>query len=342
MPPFVLNTYVRFFHFLKKPDQGSYKRMGTLFKTKSLLSLMLLNIVFTGLWLTGYLLFNQDLLNKANTGLFYFNIFGVLAMIVLIDPFLEELIFRLPMKYNRNFVLRFIVYLIGLNKTVEDKESLANNVKKAWRTYFWIFFYAMSSLFAFVHIFNYPNFKQLLLWSPILTCTQFFCGMIIGYIRIRFGFVWGWYYHALHNMLVIFLLMAFMGGFARQNQNYSNNSNRQKDWVKEHYEKNLDFKIEKRKFKSYRVSHPEYSLTIFVGRDLNGIISGYGVTPNRIFFDRTSPEYILKTLSTVDLSVQDPDSLSLTVELIMKTPQNNSDKARNILEREMFKALSIK
>jgi hypothetical protein len=338
----LLQSYKRFFQFLKNPDQGSFKRMGTLFKTQTLLSLMLLNVVFTGLWLSGYLFFNQDILKNANSGLFVFNYLGVLAFIVLIGPFLEELIFRLPMKYNRNFLLRFLVYLMGLKRTDEKKELLEFNVKKAWRKYFWIFFYVMSSIFAFAHIFNYPDFKHLLLWSPILTCTQFFCGMIIGYTRIRFGFIWGWYYHALHNMLVIFLLMAFMGGFAQHHHTNSKNSNTPKDWIVENYDKKLDFTIEKSSFKSYLVTHPEFSLSIREGRDFNGIISGYGVTPNRIFFDRTSAEHILQILSNNKIQVRDSNNLSLTVELIMKSPQKNTDKARYILEREMFKALSIK
>jgi len=339
---FVLDTIQRFFQFLKKPDQGSYKSMGTLFKTQTLLSLMLLNVVFTGLWASGYLFFNQDLLKNSNNQLFFFNIFGVLAMIVLIGPFLEELIFRLPMKYNHNYLLRFIVYMMGLKRTKENKELLEFNMKKAWRKYFWVFFYVMSSIFAFTHIFNYPDFRHLLLWSPILTLTQFFCGMIMGYIRIRFGFIWGWYYHALHNMLVIFLLMAFMGGFARHHQTYSKNTNPHNDWIVENYDKKLDFKIEKSSFKSYKVSHPEFTLSIYEGRDFNGIISSYGVTPNRIFFDRTSAEHILKILSNNKIQVFDTNNLSLTVELVMKAPQKNTDKARYFLEREMFKALSIK
>lgn len=342
MYQFLLQSYKRFFQFLIKPDQGSFKSMGTLFKTQTLLSLMLLNAVFTGLWLSGYLFFNQDLLKNTNTGLFYFNIFGVLAMIVLIGPFLEELIFRLPMKYNRNFLLRFIVYMMGLKRTEEKKELLEFNAKRAWRKFFWIFFYLMSSIFAFAHIFNYPDFKHLLIWSPILTLTQFFSGMIMGYIRIRFGFIWGWYYHALHNMLVIFLLMAFMGGFARHHQAHSKNTNTHKDWIVENYDRKIDFKIEKRSFKSYKVSHPEFSLSIYEGRDFNGIISSYGVTPNRIFFDRTSAEHILKILSNNKIQVRDSIGLSLTVELVMKNPQKNTDKARYILERELFKALSIK
>lgn len=339
---FILDVIQRFFHFLKKPDQGSYKSMGTLFKTSTLLSLLLLNVVFTAIWVSGYFLIRQYSMDDARSGLYIYNYFGVLVTIVLIGPFLEELIFRLPMKYNRNYLLRLIVYLIGLNGTVEKKELLESNIKKSWRKYFWIFFYAMSSIFAFAHLFNYEDYRHLLFWSPILTCSQLLGGMIMGYLRIRFGFIWGWYYHALFNMLIIFLAMAFMGGFARHHHFPEKNSNTPKDWVMEHTDKKLDFKIEKRNFKSYQVDNSEYSLSIIEGKEFDGVISGYGVTPSRIFFDRTSAEHILQILSNDQIKVRDTDSLSLTVELKMKTPQKSTDKARSILERELFKALVIK
>ena len=54
------------------------------------------------------------------------------------------------------------------------------------------------------------------------------------------------------------------------------------------------------------------------------------------------PVHTLKTISYNHIKANDPDSMLLCVELKMKTQRKNTDWIRDILKREMFKALSIK
>jgi len=70
----------------------------------------------------------------------------------------------------------------------------------------------MTSLFAFIHLFNYTDAKHLYLWAPLLTMAQFVTGLIIGYLRVRFGFLWGWSYHAVYNLVFFSLSLVSVEG----------------------------------------------------------------------------------------------------------------------------------
>jgi hypothetical protein len=103
----------------------------------------------------------------------------------------------------------------------------------------------------------------------------------------------------------------------------------------------MDFEIGNRAFKEYHVDNDTFSLTIQRDRVLKGF-PGFGVTPSRIFFDRTNAQYALRTLSNDNVTVNDPDSMSFYVELKVKKPRQTANFSRNILERELFKALDLK
>jgi len=336
---FLLNTYHRFLLFLRKPDQGSYRRMGAIFKTSTFFSLLLLNVVFAIIWLSIYHLISKETLDSVQLIPNLIDFWVFMLLIILLGPLLEEVIFRLPMKYSRNYLLRFFVYLVGLFCSEEAKESLDSRVKNGWRKYFWVFFYVMSSTFAFVHIFNYTDYKHLLLWSPLLTLVQLLLGLIIGYLRIRFGFLWGWFYHGIYNLLMINLLLIYSGvnPWSQRETNF-----------RPHYlfinkiDKVIEVKIGNPDFKTYRVNNSDYSLKISKVKEYHGVCSGFGVTTSRIFFDIATADYILKTISYNQKRVHDPDSLLFSVELQMKSTSNSSEKARDILEKEMFRALSLK
>lgn len=127
---FLINTYQRFLKFLKRPDQGSYRRMGSKFKIRTFFSLLLLNTIFAIVWLSCYYLFFPDAWDKARSLPFLNNFWMILLVVVLLAPLLEEVVFRLPMKYNRNYLLRFFVYLVEifLFDDEEKEEKLQHNV----------------------------------------------------------------------------------------------------------------------------------------------------------------------------------------------------------------------
>jgi hypothetical protein len=264
-----------------------------------------------------------------------------LLVLVLLGPLLEEVFFRLPMKYSRNYLFRFFVYIVELFWFEDNEEKLHAFVIKTWRTYFWIFFYLMSSVFAFIHIFNHQDFKHLLLWSPLITMVQFVTGLIIGYLRLRFGFLWGWFYHGMYNLLVFSISMFLAYTVAHPwSKPETYKLYLPKIIIKE--DKVIEVKTGKPDFKTYQVDNSEYTLSITKVNIYKDPCLGFGVTPSRIYFDNASVENILKTISYNHIKANDPDSMLLCVELKMKTQRKNADLVRDILKREMFKALSIK
>lgn len=187
MYQFLLKSYKRFLRYLRTPDDRSFSRVNLSFKLRTLLSLLLLNVVLAGIWLLGFKLIGIENLDNVNSELMKMP-FGTLILIgVVLVPFVEELIFRLPLKYNRNYLLQFLIAIVALFAPAESKTAVYAAVRRFWKRFFWVFFYLMTSAFAFVHIYNYVDAQHLLLWSPLLTMVQFITGLIIGYIRVRFG-----------------------------------------------------------------------------------------------------------------------------------------------------------
>ena len=120
-------------------------------------------------------------------------IVAMLLMGVVVVPFLEELIFRLALKYERNIPLRLIGKAVGEEKT-----------RNFWDKNYRLIFYFSALCFGYAHIFNFGTLStSILLFSPILILPQFFMGSVAGYLRVKFGFMWSYALHFCHNLLFI-------------------------------------------------------------------------------------------------------------------------------------------
>jgi membrane protease YdiL (CAAX protease family) len=134
---------------------------------------------------------------------------AVIIALIIIVPIVEELIFRLYLRYKNNYLLRFFIslfYITGKNR----KELIEKRIKKLWYKKYGYIFYFSAILFGFVHIFNFDSDKNLLLLFPIITAPQIFAGLFAGYLRVRFNLIWGFFLHAIHN-LVFFLPFLIIG-----------------------------------------------------------------------------------------------------------------------------------
>lgn len=117
-------------------------------------------------------------------------LFKIFFFTVIIAPLFEEIIFRLPLKFNRNPL-----------KVFDNSKSRIENF---WKKYFKPTFYILSFAFALIHITNYENRQPLFyILTPIIVLSQGFGGLIIGYIRMHLGFKWAILNHALFNLIVI-------------------------------------------------------------------------------------------------------------------------------------------
>ncbi len=141
---------------------------------------------------------NLDLDNHAVSDLT--NKFGLFLLILLggiISPLIEEIIFRLPLNYKRNYLFKIVGIVIG-KKTV----------KNFWFKYYTVFFYLFIIAFGAVHIFNYKDETLgILLLSPILVLPQIIGGTVMAYLRMNLGFFWSFLQHAIFNSVL--MLIAF-------------------------------------------------------------------------------------------------------------------------------------
>lgn len=147
-------------------------------------------------------------------------------LVIILIPSIEEVIFRLHLKYREwvvnilltlslsgiiyfllditgqhaqymivlaVIILLFAIYLIRMPDALND----------FWKSKFPIVFYATTLIFALVHVLNYEFSQKLILIIPLLIAPQFIVGFLIGYLRIKLGFVWGLVLHASHNAVFI-------------------------------------------------------------------------------------------------------------------------------------------
>lgn len=147
-------------------------------------------------------------------------------VVVLIGPFLEEIIFRFPLTlkkpaialsiallvyrfvgghiYSFNFqeVSAYIHLGIAICTMLFIIKFLPSNWLAALKQKsFNFFFYGSAFVFALMHITNFiPYNYQVCLFYPFYTLPQLVMGLFIGYVRMKHGFISGWSLHSLINL----------------------------------------------------------------------------------------------------------------------------------------------
>lgn len=72
-----------------------------------------------------------------------------------------------------------------------------------WKNNFKWIYYASSVIFAWLHVLNFETNLINTLLMPILTLPQLLSGLIAGYLRVKFGFVYPLVLHICTNSLLI-------------------------------------------------------------------------------------------------------------------------------------------
>lgn len=226
-----------FISFLKKPNLKGYKytKATSLKLTIQLwLSLLLVMILSLG--------FLDSLIDIPETDIFdkmlhQIGYLGMFLFAVFLGPLLEEVFFRLPLRFKISSAiiggLGIISYLaFTITSIVEYRyDTLSwlyygfwilitmffisctllfkNKIEENKVKYFPYIFYALSIIFAFIHIGNFEEFTfRVLLFTPIIVLPQFILGLGMGYLRIRIGFWYGYLFHIFNNAFA-FSLMFF-------------------------------------------------------------------------------------------------------------------------------------
>ncbi|MEI6765651.1 MAG: CPBP family glutamic-type intramembrane protease [Bacteroidota bacterium] len=155
---------------------------------------------------------------------------SIVGMVV-IAPIVEELLFRLNLRYRSvfiSFILTLILYsifvriVLGLLPFYYLWESIGNiaiimvisvfvnlfirrfnkSLEWFWIKYFRLIFYSSAIIFGFMHLGNYwiPNYTIVLL-SPFFLLPFMFAGLNLGYIRLRYGIIFSIVLHAFNNLM---------------------------------------------------------------------------------------------------------------------------------------------
>lgn len=192
-----------FFDFCKNPQENFNQSLSAKQKWKILFSILLLDFILV-IFASGILSFIDSFLFElesdpiedifSNKGAF-----SIILMAAVIVPFIEELIFRFPLKYERNLVFHFFDFLTK------------NKAKTLWFNHFRIFFYLFAITFALIHLTNYSNTNSLFyILAPLIVLPQFIAGITLGYVRLKLGFFWGVLQHGLYNLILFSIALLFL------------------------------------------------------------------------------------------------------------------------------------
>lgn len=165
--------------------------------------------------------------------------FGVVLLLgVFIIPFLEELVFRFGLRFKRGYI-SFVVtvtlliagcvafYSLPLMGALAvmvglivfsvlyflNTDVIFNSLRRVWPRIYGVVFYTIAILFGLIHIANYKDFNYAsaaILLVPVLVAPQIIGGLLMGYMRVKHGFFWGYFLHAGHNAFLFLVGFAFM------------------------------------------------------------------------------------------------------------------------------------
>lgn len=222
------------FKFFLKPEQDSFTEQTITDKVKFLLFLLVFEmpLMFAAAFLQ-QLLAENGLLDAENHLVLEFmkdnSKTVIIILLILVGPFIEELIFRLPLRLKKAYFIPFILIILSYAGSLIFKKlnlSLAVSIplfvaitaflifyifnrKMAEKrdtfltTNYSLYFYSVTVLFALFHLSNYKYTPNLLIFAPIVVLPQFICGFLFGFIRIKQGFIWSFFFHAFHNAVFV-------------------------------------------------------------------------------------------------------------------------------------------
>lgn len=139
--------------------------------------------------------------------LWKFILFGVV-----VNPFIEELIFRLYLRFNPKGLSGYsLLSASAIGKRMMKK--IEAYLTHLWLNKFHLVFFSSALLFAIFHLSNYQFSITVLLLSPLLVAPQFITGLFLGYLRIKYSWMLGYFMHAIHNAFFISSSLIIINSF---------------------------------------------------------------------------------------------------------------------------------
>lgn len=207
-------TFTDLISFLKNPRDEAGPELSVAQKFKSVISLLIIEIplmavlilLISGLETLGLVdPDNHKILDMIKS----YPVVLLLVLTVVIGPLIEELIFRLYLRYKNNYALHFLISIVSLTGARNEQKAETFFIS-LWKKRYKFIFYFSAVIFGLIHISNFEFSYTILLLSPILVAPQIILGLIIGYSRVRMGFISGLLLHSLHNAFFIGIPLFFM------------------------------------------------------------------------------------------------------------------------------------
>ena len=106
---------------------------------------------------------------------------------------------------RKEYILLCIFLTIGSACVIAlSSKNIRSLFQKYILRHFRFFFYLSSIIFGLIHIFNYePINVRLLILTPIIIAPNIIAGLILGYVRMKFGIIYSILLHAAINTLAI-------------------------------------------------------------------------------------------------------------------------------------------
>jgi membrane protease YdiL (CAAX protease family) len=188
--------WVNIYDWIRNPDT---KRMDLSFRQKLalMMQILFLDVIISILFLGLTHLIHHKVI-KLEEPLIDWNPFLLISVIVFILPVTEELVFRFPLRFERNYFARLIDWITK------------GWVKKRWDSFFRYILYSLIAVFGFMHLMNFENREPVFyVLSPILIGGQLVGGLILSYSRIKLGFTWAILQHCAFNLFFVLIGLTF-------------------------------------------------------------------------------------------------------------------------------------
>lgn len=146
-----------------------------------------------------------------------------LFLVAVMAPIWEELIFRLPLRWERAYLFQIFLSPLRLGGKAVYQNGLQGFHTWWQKKYPYVFYFTVFA-FGLIHVANFKAegpFWQLILWAPLLVMPQILLGGLLGFIRLRLGFWWSVLLHGSHNLLFVSIaLLAPAEAGVHQTENY--------------------------------------------------------------------------------------------------------------------------
>ena len=192
-----MKTLKEIWRWIRNPDELELD-ISLVGKCKLLIKVFLIDFLFAIVFLALAYVIHHHVV-RIEQSLEGWDLWTLLLFGVIVIPFLEELVFRFPLKFKRNYIVRFFNFLTK------------GWVRHQWDKVFKWFVYLMAVAFGLVHISNYTNSEVIFyILSPILVGSQIVGGFTLSFVRIKLGFMWGVLQHGVFNLIVMTVSLAFV------------------------------------------------------------------------------------------------------------------------------------